>query len=89
MLCRQEFYRQYKQAKIKGFAVAARSRERTAQAILNYGGISYDYLKLTVIAPTDSISQIGVIVFTDKLNPDMVTTEPLWYKKYQQICVIS
>lgn len=86
---RQEFYRQYKQARIMGFAVTARSRERSAQVILNYGGISYDYLKLTVIAPTDSICQIGVIVFTDKLNPEMVTTEPQWFKKYQQLCVIS
>ena len=72
-----------------GFAVTARSRERNVRAILDYGGISYDYLKLTITAPADSTYQIGVIVFTDRLKPDMVTREPLWFKTYQQLCVIS
>jgi hypothetical protein len=69
-------YRKYINAKIKGFTVVARGRDGSADANLLAGGISEDFLKIAVKCNSSSRCQIGIVVYTDKENPDIITKEP-------------
>jgi hypothetical protein len=69
-------YRKYVHAKIKGFAVVARSKDDSAYAHLLAGGISEDFLKIAVKCNSSSRCQIAIVVCSDKENPDVVSTPP-------------
>ncbi len=69
-------YRQYIHAKIKGFAVVVRSKDTNVYAELLAGGISKDFLKIEVVCNTNDKCDIGIVVYSDKENPDIVSQDP-------------
>ena len=69
-------YRKYVNAKIKGFAVVARSEDDSVFAKLLAGGISEDFLKIAVKCNNSNRCKIAIVVCSDKENPDVVSTVP-------------
>jgi hypothetical protein len=75
-----EIYRQFPNARIKGFAVVARGQDKSANAKLLYGGVSKDHLLIVVDSNSNDSCQIGLIVYTNMENPEVVSVEPWSYR---------
>ncbi len=80
-----DIYRQYVNAKIKGFAIVACGEAKTVNAKLIYGGISKDHLMIEVDCNTNDSCQIGIIVYTNMENPEVVSVEPWSYRIHRKL----